>query len=45
MHCLPVRRGVVVSDEVLDSPRSIVIQEAHNRMYAQMAVLYQMIKG
>ena len=45
MHCLPVRRGVVVSDEVLDSPRSIIIQEAHNRMYAQMAVLYRMIKG
>src|SRR5690606_26240782 len=31
MHCLPVRRGVVVSDRVLDGPRSVVIQEARNR--------------
>ena len=43
MHCLPVRRGVVVSDAVLDSPRSIVIHEARNRMLAQMAVLHQML--
>ncbi len=43
MHCLPVRRGVVVSDRVLDGPRSVVIQEAQNRMYAQMAVLYHMM--
>jgi len=43
MHCLPVRRGVVVSDAVLDSPRSVVIHEARNRMLAQMAVLYQML--
>ncbi len=45
MHCLPVRRGVVVADEILDGPRSVVIQEAQNRMYAQMAVLYQMLAG
>jgi len=44
MHCLPVRRGVVVADQVLDGPRSVVIQEARNRMYAQMAVLHQMMK-
>jgi N-acetylornithine carbamoyltransferase len=43
MHCLPVRRGVVVADEVLDGPRSVVIQEARNRMLAQMAVLHQML--
>ena len=43
MHCLPVRRGVVVSDEVLDGPRSIVIPEARNRMLAQMAVLHPML--
>jgi N-acetylornithine carbamoyltransferase len=43
MHCLPVRRGVVVSDEVLDGPRSVVIHEARNRMLAQMAVLHQMM--
>jgi N-acetylornithine carbamoyltransferase len=45
MHCLPVRRGVVVSDAVLDGPRSIVIPEARNRMIAQMAVLHQMMGG
>lgn len=43
MHCLPVRRGVVVSDDILDGPRSIVIAEARNRMLAQMAVLYDMM--
>jgi len=43
MHCLPVRRGVVVSEPVLDGPRSVVIQEARNRMLAQMAILYQML--
>jgi N-acetylornithine carbamoyltransferase len=45
MHCLPVRRGVVVADRVLDGPRSVVVQEAHNRMVVQMAVLHQMLKG
>lgn len=45
MHCLPVRRGVVVEDEILDGPRSIVIPEARNRMLAQMAVLHQMLGG
>ena len=43
MHCLPVRRGVVVSEAVLDGPRSIVIHEARNRMLAQMAVLHRML--
>tara|TARA_B100000575_G_scaffold234709_1_gene196318 strand:+ start:492 stop:1493 length:1002 start_codon:yes stop_codon:yes gene_type:complete len=43
MHCLPVRRGVVVSDRILDGPRSVVIEEARNRMLAQMAVLHQML--
>jgi N-acetylornithine carbamoyltransferase len=45
MHCLPVRRGVVVADRVLDGPRSVVVAEARNRMYAQMAVLHRMLKG
>ena len=43
MHCLPVRRGVVVSERVLDGLRSVVIHEAHNRMLVQMAVLHQML--
>jgi N-acetylornithine carbamoyltransferase len=45
MHCLPVRRGVVVSDRILDGPRSVVIHEARNRMLAQMAVLHRMLGG
>ncbi len=45
MHCLPVRRGVVVADAILDGPRSIVIPEARNRMLAQMAVLHRMLGG
>ena len=43
MHCLPVRRGVVVAERVLDGPRSVVIPEARNRMLAQMAVLHRML--
>lgn len=39
MHCLPVRRNVVVDDEILDGPRSIVLEEAENRLYAQQAIL------
>jgi N-acetylornithine carbamoyltransferase len=44
MHCLPVRRNVVAKDEVLDGPRSVVVHEARNRMWAQMAVLYRLLK-
>jgi N-acetylornithine carbamoyltransferase len=45
MHCLPVRRGVTVTDRILDGPRSVVIAEARNRMLVQMAVLYRMLSG
>ena len=45
MHCMPVRRGVTVTDRILDGPRSIVIHEARNRMLAQAAVLHQMLSG
>jgi N-acetylornithine carbamoyltransferase len=45
MHCLPVRRNVAVADEVLDGSRSVVVQEAFNRMVVQMAVLYRLLKG
>ncbi len=45
MHCLPVRRGVVVADDILDGPRSVVIAEARNRMVTQMAILHQMLGG
>ena len=44
MHCLPVRRNSAIADEVLDGPRSVVLRQAYNRMPAQMAVLYRMLK-
>lgn len=44
-HCLPVRRNVVVTDAVLDSPRSAVVRQAHNRLWAQMAVLHRLLGG
>jgi len=44
MHCLPVRRNLVVSDEVLDSESSIVIQQAANRECAAQAVLKQLLE-
>ena len=43
MHCLPVRRNVVVSDAVIDSKNSIVIQEAANREFAAQAVLKEIL--
>jgi N-acetylornithine carbamoyltransferase len=44
MHCLPVRRNVAVTDEVLDGPRSIVLRQAYNRLTVQMAVLHRLLK-
>jgi N-acetylornithine carbamoyltransferase len=45
MHCLPVRRGVTVTDDILDGPRSVVTAEARNRMLVQMAVLHRMLSA
>lgn len=39
MHCLPVRRNVVIAGDVLDGPRSLVVQQAGNRMWAQAALV------
>jgi N-acetylornithine carbamoyltransferase len=39
MHCLPVRRNIVVADEVIDSAQSVVLRQAENRLHAQKAVL------
>lgn len=45
MHCLPVRRNVELSDEVLDSPNSLVTVEAGNRVWAAQAVLASILQG
>jgi N-succinyl-L-ornithine transcarbamylase len=45
MHCLPVRRNVELSDEVLDGPNSIVTQQAGNRVWAAQAVLSEILKS
>jgi N-succinyl-L-ornithine transcarbamylase len=43
MHCLPVRRNVELSDEILDGPMSIVTQQAGNRVWAAQAVLAEIL--
>jgi N-succinyl-L-ornithine transcarbamylase len=43
MHCLPVRRNVELSDEILDGPNSLVIHEASNRVWAAQAVLSEIL--
>jgi ornithine carbamoyltransferase len=40
MHCLPAHRGAEVTDEVLDAPYSLVLQQSENRMYVQKAILH-----
>jgi N-succinyl-L-ornithine transcarbamylase len=45
MHCLPVRRNVVVSDSVIDSNNSLIIQQADNRTYAAQIILKKLINN
>jgi N-succinyl-L-ornithine transcarbamylase len=45
MHCLPVRRNVELSDEVLDSAHSLVTKQAGNRVWAAQAVLSELLKN
>ena len=45
MHCLPVRRNVELSDEILDGPASIVTREASNRVWAAQAVLAEILRS
>jgi N-acetylornithine carbamoyltransferase len=44
MHCLPVRRNVIVTDAVIDSPASVVIDEAENRLHAQKAIMAAVLR-
>ncbi len=43
MHCLPVRRNVIVTDAVIDSPASVVIDEAENRLHVQKAIMAKLM--
>lgn len=45
MHCLPVRRNLVIADDVLDGSQSAVIQQAGNRVWAAQAVLAEILKS
>jgi N-acetylornithine carbamoyltransferase len=44
MHCLPVRRNVIVTDAVIDAPSSVVIDQAENRLHVQKAILGEIFK-
>ena len=43
MHCLPAYRGEEVTEEVLESPQSVVFDEAENRMHTEKALLYLLL--
>ena len=45
LHCLPVRRNMIVSDDVIESPRSLVIPEAANREYAAQTVIKRLLES
>ena len=44
MHCLPVRRNMIVSDQIIDSPKSLVIQQAANRVVSMQTVLSMLLE-
>ena len=45
MHCLPIRRNIVASDEVLDNNNSLIIEQANNRTYSAQLVLKKILEN